>query len=135
MNYLTAEEVLSLHYMVMEKYGEGEQAGILLEDRFYAAIERPQMILFGQEVHPTLWRKAGALTQSIIQGHPFHNGNKRTAFICLIAFLELNGYTLNMSPEIAEELMVTIATDERFKGDDGPEEIGGIVKEYIDSGR
>lgn len=117
--------------MIMEKYGVGEHSGIIFEERFYSAIHRPKSVLFGQEVHPTLWEKAAALTQSIIQEHPFHNGNKRTAFMCLLAFLDVNEHKWNLSPEESEELMVRIAVEEQFKGNTGVEKLGETLREYI----
>jgi death on curing protein len=126
--YLTAKDVLTIHYMIMELYGEGEEAGILFEDRFYSAIQRLQMISFGVEIHPTLWQKAGALIQSLIQEHPFYNGNKRTALACLNVFLEINGFVLTMPYKKAEEFIVKIATNEVFKGNNGPVKIGEIIQ-------
>jgi death-on-curing protein len=126
--YITSEQLLYLHYLVMEKYDEKDHGGVIFPERFYSAVERPQMVVFGQEVHPTLWQKAGALTQSLIQEHPFFNGNKRIALLCLIVFLELNGYELNISEAEAIELMVRIATDKRLKGDEGPKQIGAIIE-------
>lgn len=126
--YLTAEQLLFLHYLVMERYDEKEHGGVIFPDRFYSLVERPKMIVFGEEIHPTLWQKAGALVQSIVQEHPFVNGNKRTAFLALIYFLEMNGYTFQMSNEDAVEFMVRIATDDFLKGDNGPKRLGEIIK-------
>lgn len=126
--YLTPKQLLRLHYLVMERYGEGEQAGILFEDRFYSVIERPKMVVFDQKIHPTLWQKAGALVQSIVQEHPFHNGNKRTAFATLDLFLKINGYELNLSEQEAIDFMVRVATDCDLKGDEGPVHIGEIIE-------
>jgi death-on-curing protein len=126
--YLTAEQLLFLHYLVMERYDEKEHGGVIFPNRFYSLVERPKTIVFGEEIHPTLWQKAGALVQSIVQEHPFVNGNKRTAFLALIYFLELNGYTLQLSNEDAVELMVRFAIDDQLKGEDGPKHIGEIIK-------
>jgi death on curing protein len=125
--YLTPKQLLRLHYLVMERYGENEQAGILFEDRFHSVLERPQMVVFEQEIHPTLWQKAGALVQSIVQEHPFHNGNKRTALATLDLFLRINGYQLNLSEQEAIDFMVRIATDSDWKGNEGPVYIGKII--------
>ena len=35
-----------------------------------------------------------ALFHAIVHNHPFHNGNKRTALVALIAFLDYNGWVL-----------------------------------------
>jgi death on curing protein len=128
--YLSAEDILQLHYMVMRDFGEGEQAGVMFEDRLLSIVERPRTEVFGVEVFPTLWQKAGALVQSIVQVHPFYNGNKRTALVCLQAFLHMNGYELAMSSREAEDFIVSIAVNPEFKGDDGPRVIGDILEKH-----
>jgi death-on-curing protein len=117
--YLTLEEVVATHYLTMKRFNDEAQAGIKFPDRLEAAVYRPMAESFGHEVHPTLWRKAAALTQSLIQDHPFHNGNKRTALAALGAFLRLNDYILALTNRDAEELMVAVAVDERYKGENG----------------
>lgn len=129
--YLTPNQIKQIHHRVMEKYGEGEQAGILFEDAFLSAVVRPQVEYFGQEVYPTIWDKVGALIQSIAQGHVFHNGNKRTAFVVARVFLGINGYQLEMDEDEAEEMMVAFVTEDRFKGDNGAREIGKVIEEKV----
>jgi death on curing protein len=127
--YLTEKQVLRIHHFIMELHGDEDQAGVMFPDRLAAAIERPQQMIFGEEIHPTLEQKAGALVQSLIQTHPFYNGNKRTALMCLDTFLQMNGYFLKTSTAV--DLMVQFATEERFKGDSGDEEIRKVIGEYI----
>lgn len=50
----------------------------------------------------------------IIKKHPFHNANKRTAFMALDIFLKLNGFSLTFTKEQILELIVNIAT---YQGD------------------
>ncbi len=40
-------------------------------------------------------KKAAFLLYSLVTQHPFINGNKRTAFEIVDAFLEMNGYALH----------------------------------------
>lgn len=47
--------------------------------------------MFGQDAYPDLWAKAAALMHSIIANHPFADGNKRTALVSAMAFLDRNG--------------------------------------------
>ncbi|MDT2598613.1 type II toxin-antitoxin system death-on-curing family toxin [Enterococcus hulanensis] len=46
--------------------------------------------------------------------HPFHNANKRTAFMVLDIFFKLNGFTLTLRKEQILTLVVDIAT---YQGD------------------
>lgn len=43
--------------------------------------------------YSTVWSNAATLTFGLCCNHPFHNGNKRTALVCMIAHLEKNGHT------------------------------------------
>ncbi|PTX48132.1 death-on-curing family protein [Melghirimyces profundicolus] len=97
--------------------------------RLKSAIQRQDAQYFGKKLFPTPWDKMGALTQSILQEHVFNNGNKRTAFACIGMFLVKNGYSLEMSNEDAEEMMVSFVTEERFK------ETMGLIKSDKSSNR
>ena len=44
-------------------------------------------------------KKAAFLLHSLVTHHPFINGDKRTAFEAVDAFLELNGYVLRANPD------------------------------------
>ena len=49
---------------------------------------------------------------AIARGHVFNDGNKRTALVCALTFLSLEGYNLPPSPEIEDnlvEVMVEVA--------------------------
>lgn len=56
-----------------------------------AAAERPQTSAFGEDAYPDLWTKAAALMQSLVNGHPLVDGNKRLGWLATAVFLELNG--------------------------------------------
>lgn len=58
------------------------------ESLCYAA-ERPFLTLFGQEQYPGPFLKAAVLAESMIRGHPFTDGNKRTGYLSGITLLEL----------------------------------------------
>jgi death on curing protein len=48
------------------------------------------------ETYPTFAEKAAILCARIIQNHPLPDGNKRTAFICMVEFIERNGRLLEL---------------------------------------
>ncbi len=47
-----------------------------------------------------------------MRNHPFVDGNKRTAFVAAVLFLELNGYRFNSSEEDAAQTMIRLAGGE-----------------------
>ncbi|HET6636609.1 MAG TPA: type II toxin-antitoxin system death-on-curing family toxin, partial [Streptomyces sp.] len=87
MKYLTVREALELAQLAC---GEQEVAvrdlGLLA-----SALHRPQSQMFGVEAYADVFEKAAALLQSLAINHPLVDGNKRTAWICVVVFLDLNG--------------------------------------------
>jgi death-on-curing protein len=128
--YLKIHDILNIHEDIMADSDELDQAGVLFEDRLLFAVERPQMISFDEEVYPTLWLKVASLVQSIAHGHPFHNGNKRTALACLHIFLLLNGFDFTLSNQEAEDFMVDIVTNDSYKGSEGVANISDAIEKH-----
>jgi len=58
--------------------------------------------LFGEELYPDLFQKAGLISWRINTGHIFHDGNKRTSMEACRLFLELNGHILKIDFEVVE---------------------------------
>ena len=58
----------------------------------HRAAARPMLVLFGEEVFPTLLDKAAALLHALAAHHLFYDGNKRTATAAAARFLEMNGW-------------------------------------------
>jgi len=56
-------------------------------------------------------RQAALLVYSLIDNHPFSDGNKRVAFLALFDFLELNGWGINARVEEYEEWGLRMAGD------------------------
>lgn len=59
------------------------------------AIQYP---LFGVEQYPTIEEKAAQLAWIIIDGHVFHDANKRTGMSAMFIFLRVNAYVLLRKP-------------------------------------
>ncbi len=70
----------------------------------------PQQKAFGKELYAGIFIKAAVYARSIIQNHPFLDGNKRTAMLVAGTFLEDNGYTVIAEEGEIEKLAVDIAT-------------------------
>jgi death-on-curing protein len=59
-----------------------------------SAIAQPYMTFDGNELYPSLAEKAAALGFSLIQNHPFADGNKRTGHAVMEGYLVANGYEI-----------------------------------------
>lgn len=57
-----------------------------------SALAAPSATFEGHEFYPEFAQKAAALCYHLIRNHPLLDGNKRVGFICLIEFVERNGY-------------------------------------------
>jgi death-on-curing protein len=77
-----------------------------------AAIARPQASAFGEDAYKTLELKASALAHSIVKNHALVDGNKRTTWVILNAFLYVNGFTLKMTTKEGFDFILALATDE-----------------------
>ena len=55
-----------------------------------SAVARPQTSIGGEDAYPTIWLKAAALLQSIVDNHGLIDGNKRLGWLATAVFLEIN---------------------------------------------
>lgn len=99
MEYLTVAEVLLLHARLIQR--TGGSGGVRDVGLLESALARPQAAFGGEDLYPDLWSKAAALMQSLVQNHPFVDGNKRTALAATGIFLELNDHVLAASNDEA----------------------------------
>src|SRR6266508_2183440 len=108
MRYLTVGEVLELYDRVMKQ--SGGSVGILDLGALESAVAQPRMTFNGEELYPTIVDKASALGYSIIQNHPFVDGNKRAGHAALETFLILNGYEISASVDEQVEIVLGVAS-------------------------
>jgi death-on-curing protein len=66
----------------------------------------------GEDLYPELADKAGALMHSLIQNHPFVDGNKRVGAMAMELFLVVNGQELVATADELEELTLAVARGE-----------------------
>lgn len=92
MEYLTPAEVLLLHARLIQR--TGGSGGVRDMGLIESALGPPRAAFDQSDLYPGLWRKAAALTHSLVKDHPFVDGNKRTGLAATAIFLELNGYSL-----------------------------------------
>ena len=87
--YLSEAEVIAVNEEMVSQYGglHGVKDLYLLR----LAVGRPQMSVGFQDAYKSIFDKAAALFHSIINNHPFLDGNKRTSLFSALLFLEYNG--------------------------------------------
>jgi death-on-curing protein len=84
--------VLAIHEAQLAEHGG--IAGIRDEGLLSSALARPQN-LYAYGDAPDAASLAAAYAFGIARNHPFLDGNKRTAFVVMELFLNLNGWILN----------------------------------------
>lgn len=96
METLTFDEVLTVHYALVEYFRGGanpiDPPGPRNEHLLSSAVSRQDTSLGGMLKYSEARGNAATLLYGICMNHPFHNGNKRTAFVCSLIHLERNGY-------------------------------------------
>lgn len=84
---------LDIHNSIKTRFGTVED-GRINKGRLESIAERPFLELHGQKIHRTVFEQAAVLMEGIIRGHPFTDGNKRTALAATYAFLSHEGYQM-----------------------------------------
>ena len=101
--YLSSEEVEWFHDRILELTG-GER-GDLAKANLEFVLERVKNVGEKLDRDKPIVKKAAFLLYSLVIHHPFINGNKRTAFEVVEAFLELNGYVLRAKTDETYSLL------------------------------
>ena len=97
--YLSVDEVLEIHTAVIECFGGSD--GVRDKGLLESALYRPQSGYYADLVE-----MAAAMFESLINNHPFIDGNKRVAFFSTDVFLRLNGYKIVVDPIAANEFLM-----------------------------
>jgi death-on-curing protein len=108
---ITVDELIRIHDQVIKDFGG--TPGIIDRNLLESALKRPFTGLTnGSEYYKGDFPKAAVLLESLIQFHPFTDGNKRAGMIITQTFLSTKGYDLEFTTEQVEELVVDIANKE-----------------------
>lgn len=88
----------------------GRGAGVRDANGVHAAVGRAFNGFGGVDPFPGVFDKAAALMHGLATTQYFHDGNKRTAFLSAVSFLELNGVVLGaVEPIEAEVFTLAVA--------------------------
>lgn len=110
MRHITISEVLEIYRRVMEQ--SGGSIGIRDLGALESAVAQPRMTFGGEELYPTIVEKASALGFSLIQNHPFLDGNKRIGHAAMEMLLVLNGYQISASIDEQVSVILQVASGE-----------------------
>ncbi|HTL29886.1 MAG TPA: type II toxin-antitoxin system death-on-curing family toxin, partial [Tepidisphaeraceae bacterium] len=96
-----------LHRMSIERHGgDPNLRDLSLLD---AALAVPQSTFGRAFLHHDLPAMAAAYAFHIANNHPFVDGNKRTAALAAVTFLDLNGIDFNVNPDEFADVILQVA--------------------------
>ncbi len=107
--YPSVDLVLGLHEQIVAE-GDVTEPGVRSDDAVSFAVQYVSEGFF-DEVPETIHEKAVHLMRLLVAGHPFVDGNKRTALRTVVVFYMLNGDTFDYGDEI-RSLLGQFATDD-----------------------
>jgi len=105
--YVTTADALFFHKYLIERYGGA--TGLRDAGALESALHRPQTGYYDTVVH-----EAAALLESLVQNHPFVDGNKRVAFAVVDVFLRINGYSIRADSTAIYAFMLKLFDEKAF---------------------
>ena len=124
--YLSAEQVEQIHWILADDFKKSKDPidppGLRSKDLLESAVHRTRTSLGAEVKYPTVPMVAAALLHAVISNHPFHNGNKRTALVATLAFLDVNGYVLEADDDELFDYLLRIAAHEVSSNGPGSDE-------------
>jgi death on curing protein len=118
--YLSLEDVLSLHGLIIGT--SSAQAADQLRNRggLESALARPAAYAHYEDAD--LAFQAAALAHAIAEGQQFIDGNKRTALVAMLTFLEINGLRVEAADrELADWIL-------SFSAGATPKQVADLVR-------
>lgn len=110
---LSGAEVAAIHYALAKDARVSndpiDPPGVRDEHLLESAIFRQHTAFDSIMKYPTVETAAAALLCAIVHNHPFHNGNKRTALVSMLVFLDENGLVLTCSQDDLFRFVLSVA--------------------------
>jgi death on curing protein len=99
--YVNTADALFFHKQLIERYGGAP--GVRDPGALESALHRPQTGYYDTIIH-----EAAALLESLVQNHPFMDGNKRVAFAVTDVFLRINGFRICGRSEAIYDFLIKL---------------------------
>ncbi len=115
MIFFEYKQVVKLHSSLISKTGgmDGVRDANLLD----SALKAPFQTFGGNDLYPDILTKASQLCYSLIENHPFADGNKRIGVHLTLLFLKLNNVKLKYSQQELIDFGLGVASGKLNKDD------------------
>ena len=108
MIFFDLEQVMNLHSSLIAKTGGMD--GIRDKNLLDSALKSPFQTFSGKELYPSIFDKAAQLCYSLVENHPFADGNKRIAATLFIYFLNFYGILYKNGKQVIDNNTLTALT-------------------------
>ena len=115
MIFFEFEQVTRIHSSLIAKTGGSD--GIRDKNLLDSALKVPFQTFDGKDLYPDILDKATQLCFSLINNHPFSDGNKRIGIHLTLLFLKINNVQLNYVQQELIDLGFGIASSKLQKND------------------
>ena len=115
MIFFKSEQVIKLHSSLIAKTGGMD--GIRDENLLDSALKSPFQTFDGNELYPDIFDKASQLCYSLVENHPFADGNKRIGVHLTLLFLKINNENIEYSQVELIDFGLNIASGKMNKDD------------------
>ena len=115
MIFFEFEQVTRIHSSLIAKTGGLD--GIRDKNLLDSALKVPFQTFDGKDLYPDILDKATQLCFSLINNHPFSDGNKRIGIHLTLLFLKINNVQLNFVQQELIDLGFGIASSKLQKND------------------
>lgn len=126
-HYLTVQQLIDINAALEGGVGVSSMAGVETN------AHRPQSGFGDRDTFPDVWSKAAAYLHGIASTQYFTDGNKRTAWLAAVIFLDANGMELPFVADIESEALVQAVAQKIFDTDENPDRTVEIAAEWFRS--
>lgn len=120
LQHIKKEEVLKMYEELVSDFSSFEDpispAGLKDEGLLEAALLHPQTAYLGKIKYPSIETAGACLMYALSHNHPFFNGNKRTAIVATLVFLDRHNICLTCNEDEVFKISLKVA-DHRMAGD------------------
>jgi death on curing protein len=121
---IDVETAIKIHNILIERFGGS--FGIRDKNLLESALARPFQTFDKKDLYKTPIEKSAALIESIINNHPFIDGNKRFGYVTMRLFLMEEGLDIEATEDEKYNFIIAIA-----KGDFKYPDICLWIKKYL----
>lgn len=111
--WLSENDVKLIHFALVEDFARSDNpispSGVRSQPLLASAVFRPETAIGETLKYPTVETSAAALLHALVLNHPFYNGNKRTALVSMLVFLDRNGFVPTCSEDDLFKLVLQVA--------------------------